>query len=356
MHRATAYVASPGGSIVTVGGKLVGEDPVGLAAWVDWTATMHHRVLDLTPLFTNGSGGSTTVVLAAGCGAWCPNTAPTWLHSHRIINTAAGALPVLRALIVLEDATGAEILVTQSGDADWSSRVGVVVDSSSWTGSTMNHTLLPDKAWVSPARRVPAATVQSDIAASNRALSVPPPKMAATGLSATRVVSVAGSGSTPRAIVYTFPRMVVGVASIAANAWAAGPLGGAIRIEYCEVLEDPAAGTCVRQGGYTANGTRDIHLLPPQGHQSSTTANLTTQFSWRGFQYAVVTAVGGATFRGELDDVVAHWVGAELPPTAAIAFDGDGSEMFARINALVQLGLSSNLVSGMPTDCPTREK
>ena len=101
-----------------VDGKVVGSDSVGMAGWLDWTAAVHHRVVDLTPLMNVSTGSSTTLVLAAGCGAWCPSTAPTWEHSHRTINTPDGAQPVLRALVVVENESGTESFVSATSDRD----------------------------------------------------------------------------------------------------------------------------------------------------------------------------------------------------------------------------------------------
>lgn len=336
-----------------VDGEVVGDDPVGMAPWVDWVASMHHRVINFTQ-YVIGRSETPTLVFAAGCGAWCPTTAPTWLHSHRPIHTPGGSLPVLRVLIVLEDTQGTELAVVVSGGGGWSSRVGVVVSSSSWTGSTMDFGLTPEEGWVSPAQLVPFDTVQLDIPKANSVLGVPPITIDYEGISAARAYPVSESSTTPQSIVYEFPRMVVGVVSLASGSWSSSVSGGRIAIEFCEVLEDVATGKCVRQGGYTQNGTMDTYMLPK--HSGVGGFNLTTRFSWRGFQYAIVTASSGASFRGSLNDLRAHWVGADIESTADISFEGDGAALFTDINAMVHLGMLSNLVTGIPTDCPTREK
>jgi hypothetical protein len=318
----------------------VGDDPVGVAGWLDFTAAIHHRVFDLTPQLHAAARAATVashsaavagvdggakkgsdsddvaVVLSAGCGAWCPNTAPTWLHSHRMIHTAAGAQPLLRALVVIEDANGKElsVLVTETTTGKWSSRVGAVPPtlSSSWTGSTVDYTLGTGDSWVSPPQAVPNDTLALDVPQASPPLGLPPYTFDVNGLAAGSVVLIKESN----AVVYTFPEMVVGVVSLAAGSWSVGANGGTIRVEYCEVLLDAASGTCLRQSGYEQNGTVDIFVLPPSNatepspshhvsspsglnaHRAFSGANLTTRFSWRGFQYAVVTVTGDAKFRG----------------------------------------------------------
>ena len=339
--------------MITVGGGVVGSDPVGVAPWLDFTAAIHHRVFDLTPHLvavaasvsthaeTHHAGGGAkrgingdddddvAVVLAAGCGAWCPNTAPTWEHSHRTIHTTAGGLPLLRALIVVEDANGAEltVLATEATKGAWSSREGMVPPtmSSSWTGSTMDLTLGAGVGWESPPRAVPNDTLSLDVPRESPPLGLSPYTFDGVGMAASSV-QVVGDGA---AVVYYFPEMVVGVVSLAAGSWSVGAGGGSLLVEYCELLVDPANGTCLRQSGYEANGTVDVFLLPPSSthaSDSSTSAsgstNLTTRFSWRGFQYAVVRAKGAATFRGALGDATAHWTSVKLEPTSSIAFSG----------------------------------
>jgi hypothetical protein len=91
----------------------------------------------------------------------------------------------------------------------------------------------------------------------------------------------------------------------------------------------------------------------------------------------IVTVQGGARFRGELGDIGARWSAVDMEATAQISFagggndggsngggdddaDDDGSDdsaaVMAAIAAMIQRTQRSNLVSGLPTDCPTREK
>jgi hypothetical protein len=70
--------------------------------------------------------------------------------------------------------------------------------------------------------------------------------------------------------------------------------------------------------GY-ADGVRDIHTVDTAttgtiSHRavagsSSTTAVLGSRFSWRGFQYVLVSGTAGVRFTGTLAALRAHWFG-----------------------------------------------
>lgn len=104
-----------------------------------------------------------------------------------------------------------------------------------------------------------------------------------------------------------------------------------------------------------------------------------TRMRHAGFQYVIVRTSPGVVFRGALGDVVAVWTGAALE--ASVSFNvsmadanaassssqrggsdagssaGDvGASVFAQIADMVARTQRSNMVSGLPTDCPTREK
>ena len=107
----------------------------------------------------------------------------------------------------------------------------------------------------------------------------------------------------------------------------------------------------MRQPGYATAGTVDSHIVGGGGQ-----GPLTVRHSWRGFLYAVVSTEGGASFRGGLSDVVASWSAVALEESGTIAFAGDSAPRFEALADLVHRSFLSNLGSGLPTDCPTREK
>jgi hypothetical protein len=83
--------------------------------------------------------------------------------------------------------------------------------------------------------------------------------------------------------------------------------------------------------------------------------DLHTAFSWRGFRYVKVRTSPGVTFIGGREDIYGRWSYVDLEETAQISFEGgSGSEMLSSIVAMVKRTQRSNLVSGLPTDCPTR--
>ena len=126
----------------------------------------------------------------------------------------------------------------------------------------------------------------------------------------------------------------------------------------------------MRQSGYAKSGTVDRHIVDSAKSQEGGgggsgggggggggSHELHTRHSWRGFQYVIVRTSGeGVAFRGALADVAARWSGQELESGGALSFEGDGAEMLAQISNLTRRGMRSNILSGLPTDCPTREK
>eukprot|EP00041_Stephanoeca_diplocostata_P035091 m.1225772 g.1225772 ORF g.1225772 m.1225772 type:complete len:1068 (-) comp24635_c0_seq1:2136-5339(-) len=378
IHRARAYVASPGGFLLWVNGTSIGTDTVGVAGWFDWTKQVYHRVLDLDVSLsgTYSVGDRVEIRFAAGCGAWCPCDVPTWVHSHRTIRTPQGAQPVLRALIVLDTTVEtvvprtlarfeAQMSVVESQvvvptlPTTFQSRAGTVSADSSWLGATMDWTLSSNDGWVAPARAVPEETLTSgDIPNVSLPLSIPPIKITPHILAASVLHTanpVAKDGS--RMFVYKFPRMVVGVATVMPGSWTGA---GNISLEYCEVLASGSEDTCLRMKGFEANGTVDRHVVDASidGQAKRT---LTTRFSWRGFQYVIVRTSPGVVFRGAVGDLTAAWTAAELEtPVSFNVSDssarGGDTSVYAQVADMVARTQRSNMATGLPTDCPTREK
>ena len=360
----TAFLSAPGGAQLLVNGQLVGDD-AGVAPWLDWTKAMHHHVVDVSSLLRVGVN---RITLLTGCGAWCPSLAPTWAHSGRAIRTPAGAQPMARLLLLAECDIATETYslgALASGGAGFSSRIGSVLSSSSWFGSTMDYTLPTTAGWQTPARLVPQATLQQDVPALMLPILQPPIVSDKSLTPPAEITKLNGSSW-----VFRFDQMIVGTAVVLPSAVAgSADSPGRITLEFCEVLlpgdELNQGGTkCVRQKGFEANGTVDTYLV----HGSS--AALRPLFTWRGFRYVIVTAQGGARFRGELGDIGAKWSAIDLEKTAQISFGddigsdvsdgdvggGDDDAVMAAISAMIDRTQRSNLVSGFPSDCPTREK
>ena len=165
---ARVWISSPGGSVVKVNGVLAGADAVGMSGWYDWTKQMHHTALDIGPLLSaSPSQHANEISVSIGCGSWCgaaANGVPTYTHSGRHIATADGARPLFRALLtVYSKKSGKLAAALTTNAAQWSSRVGQVLNSSSWLGSTTDWTVPPSTGWSSPARRVSAEAVAKDV-------------------------------------------------------------------------------------------------------------------------------------------------------------------------------------------------
>ena len=393
---ALAFLASPGGAVLRLNGNTVpGGDLVGVSAWFDWTRSIPTSTHDLTPLLA--ANNSNELLLTIGCGNWCPSAAPTWAHSGRDVHTAAGGQPLARMLLVVTATSAAgvvrEVLVLGTGattdntdNADtadtanntgataiaaptFSSRPGPVINSSSWFGATLDHTLGAEVGWSSPPRLVPDDTLSLDLPGGGADVApLPQPPMATFApVTADQPVSVvplgdfsssssnsssSSSGSRGGGVfVYKMGRMVMGTVTVAAGAWGGA---GRLRLEFCESLRTPS--TCLRMSGYTKDGTVDVHIVDDGAAATGTTPPLAGAFSWRGFLYVIVTPEGGATFRGGLADLSAHWTGLQLEEASNISFEGVAAPMLTRLRDLVARSFRSNLVTGLPTDCPTREK
>ena len=94
----------------------------------------------------------------------------------------------------------------------------------------------------------------------------------------------------------------------------------------------------------------DAHIVG----EGSPAADLHTAFSWRGFRYVVVRTAGAAHFSGKLEDIYARWSYVDAEEMAEVSFGGSGAELLRDIVAMVKRTQRSNMVSGLPTDCPTR--
>ena len=94
----------------------------------------------------------------------------------------------------------------------------------------------------------------------------------------------------------------------------------------------------------------DAHIVG----EGSPTADLHTAFSWRGFRYVVVRTAGAAHFSGKLEDIYARWSYVDAEEMSEVSFGGSGAELLRDIVAMVKRTQRSNMVSGLPTDCPTR--
>ena len=165
-----------------------------------------------------------------------------------------------------------------------------------------------------------------------------------------------GQGPTPTPAVeswtYRFDAMIVGSAVVPAAAWSGA---GTLTLEYCEVLAQP--GVCRRfsGAGFDVHGTVDTHIVD----SSVAMGDLSTHFSWRGFQHVLVKTTGTVKFAGTIDSLFATWVAVDLEETADIQFEGGDEQAtatLASIRDMVKRTERSNTVSGLPTDCPTREK
>eukprot|EP00750_Incisomonas_marina_P033167 INCI9596.2.p1 GENE.INCI9596.2~~INCI9596.2.p1 ORF type:complete len:738 (+),score=90.77 INCI9596.2:144-2357(+) len=382
MFDAFVVLAAPGGAVVQVDDKTT-SDSVGVGAWFDWTASLPAYVLDVSDLLVPAQA-THELRVTLGCGCWCPSPVPTVEHSGRTVHTRAGAQPLARVLLVVRNTDTGEVAVTlASGDGNFSSRPGPVLNSSSWLGATSDWTMSDDEGWESPARLVPNDTLRLDMPiAPSSSTPLPPtplqqPPMKTfppeSTLLATKIWTPKylpnGTTVSVQGMLYEFENMVVGTADVLASAWTGQ---GALHLEFCEFTEkvvriidghvQQSVIRCVRQSGYETSGVVDTHIVDSNVYNG----RLRGAFAWRGFQFVIATTSGNATIQGTAEDIEAVWSGLDLETSTVVAFGGRAStadghaaaaaSQLRKLTDLTARSFRSNLLTGLPTDCPTREK
>lgn len=394
---ASLHIASAGGVVVRVngiaitsGGAASGDGsstpttalaPHDIHPWSDFTKSVSSTVYDLRPYALPMVENEVTV--SVGCAGWCRTPALAWAHSARTIYTTEGALPIARMRLLVEDGIAGGAAPGAAASV-WEGRAGVEIKSDIWTGSIIDWRR-NNSAW-SPAKVLPAATIELDVPDEIRPLQAPPsrPQELVHAISVRAITERDGESDPTHTYVYSLPTMVVGTAVIQEGTYSSGVNGGNISIQYCELLKTTTAtppqshllapGACeVFTSQYPVTGIRDIHMLPPSnagggggGGDSDTDSDavgaaqsvLAAQHTWTGFQHLVVRVTGDATFDGKLDSIVAVWGGAVLEATGSITFGGTtaGVATLTGIHEMVKKGTRSNILSHIPTDCPSREK
>eukprot|EP01052_Picozoa_sp_SAG31_P001944 SAG31_NODE_65_length_28565_cov_8.402914_25_plen_541_part_00 len=352
------YVAAPGGTVVEVSGKTVG-DPVGLSLWTENEKTVQYFSYDLTAILRkNITATPTDIVVSVGGGFFSSTVRPA--------KATNGARPRMCRFLMLLDkgqsfADQEERVVTiSSSGATITGRSGPVISDDPWMGTTINTSLTAAEGW-STAKLAD----QEDIPSGQL---VPLPMPYATKRDSLKAVSAVNLSNRPGSMLYTFPANIVGHASISTSTVTGT---GWIRLEHCETWNHSAGG-CIPFGsppydyplpicGVKHNGTADDGssrggcdtYWVDQGSQTAEARVLGPKFTWHGFQYVVVTPGPGVKFGGELDALSAHWTTSDLSKTAEIKFAGEGGHILQSIDRIVVNSQISNLAAFMPTDCPT---
>ena len=358
-------IASPGGATVEMGSEAVG-DAVGVSLWADNQRSVHYFSFDLTAVLLN-HGGGTDIVVDCGSGFWASNTSDeTWGHGQdRDMQPGHAAC---KLLLEADNGGGSRQVLVRSGHVAGGilGRTGPILSDDPWRGATVDLTLSASAGWASAklALDTPLFTPRGTL------FPLPAPYAAYSG--SAQAVTVAAVPQRPGTFLYTFPRQLVGHASVKAGAVTGS---GTLRLEYCEVW-DHALGGCVPFlppftlpiGSHTAERRRPIcnetigawnagcdhFLLGAVG--SHTRAELNPKFTWHAFQFVLVSAGAGVRFSGAVDALTARWSGAAVKETATIHFGGEGSALLGGIRDITKSSQRANVAAYMPTDCPSREK
>lgn len=326
------FVASPGGVVVFLDGKTIG-DAAGVSAWTafDKRVIYETRALETEALARGADRASTTqqhtIVLSLGSGFY---SKPVGGAPH----------PACRFMLLLTDATGEARFLGATGISRVQGRPGAVAEDSVTLGTSIDWRVTPGVGW--------AEAVPMSVPAAPAGVITPLTVPAATTRCEVRPTAVTALGNDTWH--YVLPVNLVGIVQIEASAYA-GP--GVLTVQHCERLHlKTAAPTCVALAGLEA-GVIDTHTLAA----GAGTTSLVPRFTWHGFQHVFVRASGGATFSGARDALRGCWATANLAPAASISFASDGGgATLATLQSMVYSSQLSNMAAYIPTDCPTREK
>jgi hypothetical protein len=218
---ARLFVASPGGTIVSVNGAPVG-DAYGISAWTDFGGRVMYEARALDGLLLAGQGNEVTV--AMGCGFYCSAGGGAKDPVARLLYSTAGADGTTRRL-------GAQGLSVEG-------RAGRVKSDSPKLGTHTDWRVGPGDGWA-PAK-------QASVFGKATLAPLATPAAEARAAPAGQKVTDLGGGSW----LYKLPINLVGSLVVAAGAYA-GP--GTLTVHHCERLNASAATpTCAALSGLQA--------------------------------------------------------------------------------------------------------
>ena len=334
------YLASPGGATVEAGGKAIAGDNVGIHMWHDFSKSVSYMTFDVSSFFLTSSASTQDLIITCGRGFWMSHQA------HGV-----GKATAARIMLVVRDESTGERLVVDSSSIQ--GRSSAVLSDDPWEGSTLQ--VGREAAW-SAATVLTPQQIRAGYAPTGKLVPLPSPY--ATTREEIKPSSVEPVPGRPGTFLYTFPRNLVGHASVTAGAFQGT---GNVTLEHCETWDHEKAG-CVpfglipKSANYTQlrcglNGCDQYNL-----HDRSSMKRLSPKFTWHGFQHVVVAPGAGLAFSGKLDALSAHWTTASLEESATIEFGGSGSGLLGQIRDITKASQISNMAAYTPTDCPTREK
>eukprot|EP00040_Diaphanoeca_grandis_P015233 m.77460 g.77460 ORF g.77460 m.77460 type:complete len:1094 (-) comp25018_c0_seq1:43-3324(-) len=268
-----------------------------------------------------------------------------WLAAAISCNTSATPRAVLRN-------SNTNTNISSDTDTPWLAAAGPVITNDPWKGTTTNWTV-----FMADARAGWATThfVQADSLQTwkNATLTTEGAVVVrrATNAPVSRqigsMVQAVGAVKTGNACLVTFPANVVGQMYIGASAYTVQG-NGSIQLQHSEKLSNDSS-TIDPAWGW---GNMDVHLFSQAGGGIA----LWPQFTWHGFQFVEVTVFGDVDVECAPSSFSVSVIHSDVQTTGTLAFEGGDGPFLNKLQTMIVNGQLSNIVEGMPTDCPTREK
>ena len=211
-------------------------------------------------------------------------------------------------------------------------------NAAGWTTAAFDMASSP-QAWLAP-HIVDASAIASAV---HRTTTIPPTREVRT-VHATHATKAANG-----TCVVGFDENFVGVLVIQ-GAHVHVAAAGSLELVYSEVLAEGGQAVDTKW----AFETHDVHIFQSAPVPSS----IRPSFTWHGFQYVQVTAIGGVALDCTPSAFTGSVLNSDVERTGRISFDNttkDGA-MLNQLQRIIVRGQLSNLAQGTPTDCPTREK
>ena len=364
--RATLYVTGLGFFTAFVNGHRVARTATAFdPGWTSFNRTVLYTVHDVTR-FINATA-PVTIGIELGNGWWNPLPLRFW-GSLNLRQYLAVGLPMARALLVVTTAAGAEVDVAWTEPRTWQAGDGGVRRNNVFLGEVVDGAAIADVADWSAGAVTPAANWSAAVSADSQ-LRVAVRHTAQTAETPPTAV-LREQPAVAAWSVTDGPGHVLRVFDIGANVAAAvrlrvpGPTvrGQRVTVLYGEILfANRTVNPLMGVAGQIKHPGQGGPCAPAVAVQSDefvcrgdTEAEVfETTLTWHGFRYAQVRVALAAAARWRASDFVARVLSIAVRDGGSFE-SSDG--LLNAIDTMAVASVRSNLLSGVQSDCPTRER